>query len=154
MKAIDLTTAASALAYLQSIPGDTPISLPGACEPLPDPGPGDAVAVITGQSANQWAASMNRWDWTAEELIAALEKNTGIITLDLPADARNHTSARCPACGGMIRDASAGGVPGDVACLTCDWTARWIRTTGELAGQDGPSQAVFEVDSIKPITDH
>jgi hypothetical protein len=146
MKTIDLTTAASALAYLCSLPADTSISLPGACEPLPDPGPGDAVAKITGQSANQWAASMNRWEWTASELVTALEADTGTITIPLPADARNHTDARCPQCGGMLRNASAGGTPGEVACLTCDWTARWLRTTGALAGQDGPSQAVFEVN--------
>jgi hypothetical protein len=73
MKTIDLTTPASALAYLRSLDPATEISLPGAHETQPDPGPGDAVAKITGQSANQWATAMNRWEWTAGELVAALQ---------------------------------------------------------------------------------
>lgn len=80
MKAIDLTTPEAALTYLRSLPGNTEISLPGAGETKPDPGPGDAVAKITGESANAWSASMNRWEWTAAELVAALANYHGITT--------------------------------------------------------------------------
>ena len=67
------------------------------------------------------------------------------ITLPLPPEATNGTHARCPECGGTLRDASAGGVPGDVACNQCHWTARWLATRGEIVGEPGPSEADFEV---------
>lgn len=66
------------------------------------------------------------------------------ITVPMLPDARNHTSILCPQCGGAVRDASSGGVPGDVACNACSWQATWIETTGELAGQDGLSTGIYE----------
>ena len=91
-------------------------------------------------------------NWTSpshEQFVGRIKRTPtakdGQIIIPLPSGARNHTSALCPCCHSMIRDASAGGVPGDVACLTCDWTARWIKTTGELVGEPGPSFAVFEI---------
>ena len=69
------------------------------------------------------------------------------VTLLLPPDATNATHARCPSCGGSLRDASPGGVPGDVACNQCQWAARWLATRGEIVGEAGPSEAVFEIEA-------
>lgn len=68
---IDLTSAQSALAYLRSLPADQSISLPGKgeCNTIE----GDAVRAITEQSANEWASNHGRWEWTAGELVAALD---------------------------------------------------------------------------------
>jgi hypothetical protein len=70
MTTIDLTTAHSAISHLRSLPADQAISLPGAHESTTE---GDAVRVITGDSANLWAADRNKWEWIAGELVAALE---------------------------------------------------------------------------------
>lgn len=68
------------------------------------------------------------------------------ITIPLLPDARNHTHITCPKCGGSVRDASPGGVPGEVACNSCPWTAIWLCTTGELVGEPEPSAGIFEVN--------
>jgi hypothetical protein len=67
------------------------------------------------------------------------------VTVILPLEARYFMDCLCPECGGRLRDANLDGILGQVICTTCSWSARWLRTTGELAGDDGPSQAVFEV---------
>lgn len=79
MKTIDLTSPAAALAYLRSLPSDQAISLPGANET--NTNEGDAVRAITGQSANEWAARYNRWEWTAGELVFQLvdEQREGFL---------------------------------------------------------------------------
>lgn len=70
---------------------------------------------------------------------------TSTVTVILPLEARNYMDCLCPECGGLLRDANLDGILGQVVCTTCAWTARWLRNTGELAGDDGPSQAEFEV---------
>jgi len=70
MTTIDLTSAYSAICYLCGLPADQNISLPGAYESTTE---GDAVRAITGDSANLWASNRNKWQWTAGELVAALE---------------------------------------------------------------------------------
>lgn len=72
MNSINLTSPAAALAYLSSLPAQTILELPGAGDPRPNSPAADAVQVITDQSANAWAASRNRWEWTAGELVAEL----------------------------------------------------------------------------------
>ena len=69
---IDLTTKTAALNYLRSLAPSTEVELPGAYEPKPNSAAADAVAVITDESPNAWATSMNRWEWTAGELVKAL----------------------------------------------------------------------------------
>lgn len=69
---IDLTTKAAALAYLRGLDLSTEIELPGAYESKPNSAAADAVAVITEESPNSWAARMNRWEWTAGELVSSL----------------------------------------------------------------------------------
>lgn len=72
MKNIDLTTPAAAFAYLRSLDPSTEIELPGAYDPKPTSPAAEAVRAITDESPNAWATSMNRWEWTAGELIKAL----------------------------------------------------------------------------------
>ena len=72
MKNIDLTTKTAAIEYLRSLDPSTEIELPGAYESKPNSPAADAVAVITDESPNAWATSMNRWEWTAGELVKAL----------------------------------------------------------------------------------
>lgn len=69
---IDLTTKNAALNYLRSLDAATEIELPGAYESKPNSAAADAVAVITDESPNAWATSMNRWEWTAGELAEAV----------------------------------------------------------------------------------
>ena len=69
---IDLTTKTAALNYLRSLDPSTEVELPGAYESKPNSAAADAVAVFTDESPNAWAASMNRWEWTAGELATAL----------------------------------------------------------------------------------
>ncbi len=64
---INLTSPAAALAFLRSLPSDQAISLPGRGEN--ETIEGDAVRAITGNSANGWASTQRRWDWTAAELV-------------------------------------------------------------------------------------
>jgi hypothetical protein len=66
---IDLTSPAKAIAYLESLPADQAISLPGSGETTTD---GDAVRAICGMSANEWANLRGQWEWTAGNLTAAL----------------------------------------------------------------------------------
>ncbi len=77
MKIIDLTSPLSAYNYLRSLPADQAVELPGSYERLPDSGPGDAVGVITGESANAWAAARKRWEWTAADLVEELGPQAG-----------------------------------------------------------------------------
>jgi predicted RNA-binding Zn-ribbon protein involved in translation (DUF1610 family) len=65
------------------------------------------------------------------------------IQIEMPAEARNHTMAPCPECGGSLRDASAGGVPGEVECNGCGWEARWVETVTTEAGS---RECVFDTD--------
>jgi len=69
---IDLTTKTSALNYLRSLDPFTEIELPGAYESKPNNPVADAVAVIADESPNAWATTMNRWAWTAGELVEAV----------------------------------------------------------------------------------
>jgi len=71
MKTIDLTTPAAALNYLRSLPADQAISLPGHYTESTTEG--DAVRSITDESAHTWASNRRQWDWTAAELVDALE---------------------------------------------------------------------------------
>jgi hypothetical protein len=71
---IDLTTPSSAFAFLRTIDPSAEISLPSAWEPVPHGCVSDAVSVIAGTTANEWARSRNRWDWRLGELIAELSK--------------------------------------------------------------------------------
>jgi len=71
---IYITSEATAFAYLRSLDPSTEIELPGAYEAKPHGAVADAVSVITGEPPNAWATSMNRWEWTAGEIIAALDR--------------------------------------------------------------------------------
>ena len=73
MNKIDLTSKSAAFAYLESLDPSTEIELPGANESKPNSAAADAVAVITEESANSWACNGNRWEWTAGDLLEALE---------------------------------------------------------------------------------
>jgi len=68
---IDLTTAESALNYLRSLPADQAISLP--VHYTESTTEGDAVYAITEESAHTWAGNRRQWEWTAADLVAALE---------------------------------------------------------------------------------
>jgi hypothetical protein len=75
MITIDLTTPAAALVYLRSLPADQAISLPGhytesTTESTTE---GDAVRAITEESTHSWAGNRRQWEWTASELVLALE---------------------------------------------------------------------------------
>lgn len=76
MKTIDLTSPEAALAYLESISADKTISLPGSNEA--NTNEGDAVSVITGESANDWANSKGEWEWTADSLVEAMRSEMGL----------------------------------------------------------------------------
>jgi len=71
---IDLTSESAAFSYLRSLDPSTEVELPGAYEAKPHGAVADAVSVITGEPPNAWATSMNRWEWTAGEIIAALDR--------------------------------------------------------------------------------
>lgn len=71
MNTIDLSTAESALNYLRSLPADQAISLPGHYTESTTEG--DAVSTITEESAHTWAGNRRQWEWTAADLVMALE---------------------------------------------------------------------------------
>lgn len=73
MKTIKLNSEFAALDYLRRLPASTKIEIPGAYHSLPFSPAVEAIYVIVGESANTWASSKNRWDWTAGELLEALE---------------------------------------------------------------------------------
>ena len=70
---IDLTTKDAAMDYLRGLDSSAEVELPGAYEPRPNTPAADAVAVITGESPNAWAATRGRWEWTAGELVRVLD---------------------------------------------------------------------------------
>ena len=67
----NLTSAQSALNYLRSLPADQAISLPGHYTESTTEG--DAVRTITEESAHTWASNRRQWEWTAADLVTALE---------------------------------------------------------------------------------
>jgi hypothetical protein len=69
---IDITTKTAAINYLRSLDPSAEVELPGAYEAQPNSAAADAVAVITEESPNAWATAMNRWEWTAGELVKSL----------------------------------------------------------------------------------
>jgi hypothetical protein len=69
MQSIDLTTPAAALAYLESLEGDT-MELSGAHEAPSTID--DAVQAITGESANRFGQLHRRWVWSKSDLLEAL----------------------------------------------------------------------------------
>jgi hypothetical protein len=73
MKTIKLNSEFAALDYLRRLPASAKIEIPGACHSDPFTPAVEAIYVIVGESANAWASSKNRWDWTAGELLEALE---------------------------------------------------------------------------------
>ena len=73
MKTIKLNSDFAALDYLRRLPASTKIEIPGAYNSNPFTPAVEAIYVIVGESANAWASSKNRWDWTAGELLEALE---------------------------------------------------------------------------------
>jgi len=73
MKTIKLNSDFAALDYLRRLPASTKIEIPGAYHSNPFTPAVEAICVIVGESANAWASSKNRWDWTAGELLEALE---------------------------------------------------------------------------------
>jgi hypothetical protein len=73
MKTIKLNSEFAALDYLRRLPASAKIEIPGACHSDPFTPAVEAIYVIVGESANTWASSKNRWDWTAGELLEALE---------------------------------------------------------------------------------
>jgi len=87
MKNIDITTKIAAIDYLRSLDPETTIDLPGYHEP--STAASDAVEVITGENANQWAASMNRWEWSAGELAVAVLVGLPVTIAVLGGDAQN-----------------------------------------------------------------
>jgi hypothetical protein len=73
MKTINLNSEFAALDYLRRLPASAKIEIPGAYHSDPFTPAVEAIYVIVGESANAWASSKNRWDWTAGELLEALE---------------------------------------------------------------------------------
>lgn len=73
MNTIDLTTPSAALNYLRSLPSDQAISLPGHYTESTTEG--DAFRALTGEAPHAWAGNQRRWEWTAGELVVALEEN-------------------------------------------------------------------------------
>jgi plasmid maintenance system antidote protein VapI len=76
MKNIDSSSPESALDYLRSLPARKEIEIINGRVALTNAAT-DAVSVIAGQSAYEWATLHNRWDWTAGELIDAMERELG-----------------------------------------------------------------------------
>ena len=143
MKTINLTSTSAALDYLRSLPADTPISLPGAYAPLPDPGPADAVAVVTGQPANAWAASMNRWEWTAAELIASLPITTKILFIERPVSDSNTYGVETGQVEGEDQDAE-----GYQQTFSSRFHPRSQEDTERLDAMREEADAIYEVDNI------
>jgi hypothetical protein len=73
MKTINLNSEFAALDYLRRLPASAKIEIPGAYHSDSFTPAVEAIYVIVGESANAWASSKNRWDWTAGELLEALE---------------------------------------------------------------------------------
>jgi len=78
MKTIKLNSDFAALDYLRRLPASTKIEIPGAYHSNPFTPAVEAICVIVGESANAWASSKNRWDWTAGELLEALANSEEI----------------------------------------------------------------------------
>jgi hypothetical protein len=78
MKTINLNSEFAALDYLRRLPSSTKIEIPGAYHSDPFTPAVEAICVIVGESANAWASSKNRWDWTAGELLEALANSDDI----------------------------------------------------------------------------
>ena len=72
MKTIKLDSGFAALDYLRRLPPSTKVEIPGANHSLPFSPAVEAISVIAGESANAWASSKNRWDWTVEDLLKTL----------------------------------------------------------------------------------
>lgn len=75
MNAIDLTTPEKALAYLKSLPPDSVIEIQDGRSALTS-AETDAVSAALGQTAYNWANDRLRWEWTAGDLVAAIEADT------------------------------------------------------------------------------
>ena len=78
MKTINLNSEFAALDYLRRLPASTKIEITGAYHSDPFTPAVEAICVIVGESANAWASSKNRWDWTAGELLEALANSDDI----------------------------------------------------------------------------
>lgn len=72
MKTTTINTTNDAACYLLGLDPTTTIELPGAGEIAPHDPVAVAVAKISEMSANEWASSQLRWEWTAAELVDAL----------------------------------------------------------------------------------
>ena len=74
MKSAALESPASCFAYLRSLPKDQVIDILDGNHELTNPET-DAACKIVGGSATNWAYRYRRWSWTADELVAALERD-------------------------------------------------------------------------------
>lgn len=72
MKTVKLNSEFAALDYLRRLPPSTKVEIPGPHHSLPFTPEVEAISVIVGESANVWASSKNRWDWTVEDLLKTL----------------------------------------------------------------------------------
>lgn len=66
------------------------------------------------------------------------------VNSTLPPGARSHLDAPCPACGARLLDRSPGGIPGEVACSSCEWRGEWLGTTDLHLMARGGATARFQ----------